>query len=252
MSYLVFSLTLQRFPSRIPCSIPAVVLAGEGMGPGEDGRPNPPKGGACFLPWQGRSVKTEFFDIVDDHDRVIGQAPRSACHGNPALVHRVAHVLVFNSRGELLLQKRGMNKDVQPGKWDTSVGGHLDPGECYIEAARREFQEELGVSGVPLTFLYHSRIRNSFESENVASFLAIYNGPIVFAESEIEEVRFWSAGAIETALGSDMFTPNFEEEWTMFLAWSRRYPARRGEGLGLCGGDSLPNLVAGEVFAGNE
>ena len=69
--------------------------------------------------------KTEFFDIVDDEDRVIGQAPRSQCHGDPRLVHRVAHVLVFNSRGELLLQKRSVTKDIQPGKWDTSVGGHL-------------------------------------------------------------------------------------------------------------------------------
>jgi len=167
-------------------------------------------------------VKTEIFDIVDDHDRVIGQAARSACHGNPALVHRVAHVLVFNSRDEMLLQKRSLNKDVQPGKWDTSVGGHLDPGETYLEAAKREFQEELGVAGVPLTFLYHSRIRNSFESENVASYLARYDGPIAFAESEIQEVRFWSAEAIKEALGSGIFTPNFEQEWAMYLDWSRR------------------------------
>ena len=69
--------------------------------------------------------KTEIFDIVDENDRVIGQAPRSECHGNPALVHRVAHVLVFNSRGELLLQKRSQAKDIQPGKWDTILGAYV-------------------------------------------------------------------------------------------------------------------------------
>jgi len=191
-------------------------------------------------------VKTEFFDIVDDNDQVIGQAPRSACHGNPALVHRVAHVLVFNTEGELLLQKRSKSKDVQPGKWDTSVGGHLDPGETYLEAARREFSEELGVSGVPLTFLYYSRIRNSFESENVASYLARFDGPVTFARDEIDEVRFWSTEAINATLGSGAFTPNFEDEWSMFLEWSRRYPARRGEGLGLCSGECLPNLVVAD------
>ena len=80
----------------------------------------------------------ELFEIVDDNDLVIGTAPRRECHGNPALVHRAAHVLVFNRAGQLLLQKRSASKDIQPGKWDTSVGGHLDPGENYLTAAVRE------------------------------------------------------------------------------------------------------------------
>ncbi len=88
----------------------------------------------------------EWFDIVDENDRVICQAPRSVCHGDPSLIHRVAHVLVFNRRGQLLLQKRSRSKDIQPGRWDTSVGGHLDPGEDYLEAAYREMREELGIS----------------------------------------------------------------------------------------------------------
>jgi len=75
------------------------------------------------------------------------------CHGNPALVHRAVHVLVVNAAGELLLQKRSARKDIQPGKWDTSVGGHLEPGESYFAAALREMREELGLSGLPLTFL---------------------------------------------------------------------------------------------------
>ena len=186
----------------------------------------------------------ELFEIVDDNDRPIGTAPRSACHGNPALIHRVAHVLVFNCREELLLQKRSRHKDIQPGRWDTSVGGHLAPGESYLQAARREMTEELGVSGVPLTFLYRSRIRNEIESENVGTFLARYNGKIRFAVQEIDEVRFWTPTEIEASLGSGVFTPNFEEEWRLFRAWNQRYPARGGEGLGLCTGDSFPDLFA--------
>src|SRR5512139_2732025 len=112
----------------------------------------------------------ELFDIVDDDDRVIGTAPRSACHGNPALVHRAVHVLVVNGTGELLLQKRSPRKDIQPGKWDTSVGGHLEPGETYHAAALREMAEELGLTGLPLTFLYHSKIRNEIEAENIATY----------------------------------------------------------------------------------
>ncbi len=163
----------------------------------------------------------EYFEIVDDQDRVIGRALRSACHGNPALVHRVAHVLVFNRDGALLLQKRSRNKDIQPGRWDTSVGGHLDPGEDYRQAAVREMAEELGVTGVPLTFLYHSRIRNDIESENVATFLTRHDGPFNFPQVEIEEIRFWSAAEIEEAVGTGVFTPNFEEEWRLYREWER-------------------------------
>jgi isopentenyl-diphosphate delta-isomerase type 1 len=187
--------------------------------------------------------KTELFDIVDDQDRVIGQAPRSQCHGNPSLIHRVAHVLVFNSQDQLLLQKRSMVKDVQPGRWDTSVGGHLEPGESYLEAAYREMNEELGIKGVPLTYLYSSKIRNDFESENVATYLALYDGKVSFPSDEIEEIGYWKAREIETALGTGLFTPNFEEEWAMLCDWNRRYPAALDRKVAFCAGDTFPDLL---------
>ncbi len=190
--------------------------------------------------------RTEIFEIVDDADRVIGTAPRRACHGDPTLVHRVAHVLLFNGAGELLLQKRSAYKDIQPGKWDTSVGGHLDPGEDYRQAALREMAEELGVVEVPLTFLYRSRIRNQIESENVATFLTRYDGEIRFPPEEIEAVRFWRTAEIEKALGTGLFTPNFEEEWRLWQDWNRRYPAAGGGRIAFCAGDIFPDLLAGE------
>jgi len=198
------------------------------------------------------SKKSEVFDIVDENDRVIGQAPRSECHGNPSLVHRVAHVLVFDRGGRLLLQKRSRNKDIQPGRWDTSVGGHLDPGESYLEAAYREAREELGLDGVALTYLYASRIRNEVESENVATYFARYDGEFRFAAEEIDEVRFWSAEEIEAALGTGVFTPNFEEEWAMWCRWNRRYPVHSDRGVAFCAGDSFPDLVAGFGRSGDE
>lgn len=162
----------------------------------------------------------ELFDIVDEQDRVIGQAPRSACHGNPDLVHRVAHVLVFNSAGQLLLQKRSMSKDVQPGRWDTSVGGHLDAGEDYQAAALREMGEELGIFDQPLSPLYSYPHRNSFESENVTSYWICYDGPVVFDVQEIETVAYFSAKEIAQMLGSGRLTPNFEYEWGLFVSWA--------------------------------
>lgn len=155
----------------------------------------------------------EWFEIVDENDQVIGKAPRSECHGNPDLVHRVAHVLVFNANQHLLLQKRSLSKDVQPGRWDTSVGGHLNPGETYHQAALREMEEELGIRTDLLVFLHAYKMRNDFESENVTTFLAHWNEEISPNPEEIETARFFSSEEIGKLLGKDFFTPNFEEEW---------------------------------------
>lgn len=159
---------------------------------------------------------SELIEIVDGKDRVIGTAPRSECHGNPSLVHRVVHVVVVNVRGEILLQKRSSDKDIQPGKWDTSVGGHLDAGEDYEQAACREMKEELGIEGYSLTRLYAYPLRNEIESENVTTYLCRYDGTIDFDPKEITEVRFWEPAEIEARLGSGIFTPNFEEEFGYF------------------------------------
>jgi isopentenyl-diphosphate delta-isomerase type 1 len=89
--------------------------------------------------------RDEIFDVVDEHDRVIGQAPRSEVHSR-RLRHRAVHVLIFNSRHELLVQKRAATKDKFPGCYDSSASGHVDSGEDYPACARRELREELGLS----------------------------------------------------------------------------------------------------------
>ena len=157
-------------------------------------------------------MSEELFDIVDENGVVIGTAPRSKCHGDPSLIHRTAHVFVFHPDGDhLLLQLRRMDKDIQPGKWDTSVGGHLDHGEDYETAARRELKEELGFSGnAELNFLFDDKIRNEIESENTRVYSIISEGPFSFQKSEIDDIRFWSFAEIdsELATGGRAFTPN--------------------------------------------
>ena len=147
---------------------------------------------------------------------MIGTAARSECHGNPDLWHRVSHVIVINSKGEILLQKRSKSKFIQPGKWDTSVGGHLDPGESYIEGAVREMKEELGIKEVPIRFLYKYVMSNEIETEIVSTFLVHWDGPIEFDQNEIDEVRAFSVEEIGRNLGTGFFTPNFEEEYGYF------------------------------------
>ena len=164
----------------------------------------------------------EHFDLVDQKDRVIGRAHRDEVHGNPDLVHRVVHVLVFNKRGEIYLQKRVSTKIVQPGKWDTSVGGHVDSGEEYLTAARREMEEELGITGVSLDFLYRYLHRNDFESEMVSTYLASWAGPITPDPSEIGDGRFWTLNEIDGA-DPEIFTPNFLEELERFRTWSANH-----------------------------
>lgn len=156
----------------------------------------------------------EWFEIVDEQDRVIGTARRRECHGNPALVHRTAHVVIRSRDGRILLQKRSASKDIQPGRWDTAVGGHLSPGETYAEAACREMAEEVGVRVPPeaLQHLFDSRIRNAVESENVRVFGVVHEGPFTPQASEVDAVRFWTAGEVAAALGTGVFTPNLEVE----------------------------------------
>lgn len=164
---------------------------------------------------------TEYFEIVNEQGAIIGRAPRAACHSDPSLIHRTAHVLVFNSKGDLFLQKRSMRKDIQPGKWDTSVGGHLAVGETYEEAARREMAEELGIRDVAFTYLYDYPMRNEIESENVRTYRCVYDRPVQLDPEEIDEGRFWSLEEIERNLGSGAFTPNFEEEFARYRGLKR-------------------------------
>jgi isopentenyldiphosphate isomerase len=112
----------------------------------------------------------------------------------------------------LYLQKRDINKDVQPGKWDTSVGGHVDTGEYYRDAAVRELEEELGIKGVDLKYLYKYRLRNDYESEYISSYHCLWDGEIKINVDEIEEGRFWRLDEIAEKIDSGIFTPNFIDE----------------------------------------
>ena len=163
------------------------------------------------------SAGDELLEVVDENGDVLKLAKRSEIHGNPSLIHRVVHVLVFDKKGRLLLQKRSLRKDVAPGKCDTSVGGHVTPGEDILEAAKREMKEELGISDCRLDYLYAYLFSNHIESELVSTFSCICNGKFFFNKDEIDEIAFWDMKNIIENLGKNVFSGNFEKEITTYL-----------------------------------
>ncbi len=166
-------------------------------------------------------MREEWFDLVDEDGNRTGRARRSECHGNPDLLHQAVHVFVVNGAGAVFLQKRSAAKDIQPGKWDTSVGGHVDAGEVPDAAALREAREELGIAEAEPAFLYSYLWRTAVESERIQSYWIRHEGPFTLHPEEIDEGRFWAVTEIDSALGSGVFTPNFETEWPRVRAYLR-------------------------------
>lgn len=159
----------------------------------------------------------ELLEVVDKDGNVIGLAERSELHHNPSLIHRVVHVLIFNKQGDLLLQKRSGKKDTEPGKWDTSVGGHINPGESYRDAAEREMKEELGAEECAMGFLYTYLFSNERESELVSTFSCVYEDNINFSREEIDEVRYWNLEEIKETIGKGILSSHFEKELQRYL-----------------------------------
>jgi len=162
-------------------------------------------------------ISIEYFPIVTEEGVVIGKASRAECHSGTFLLHPVIHLHVFNSQGELYLQKRAPDKDIQPGKWDTSVGGHVDYGEEIVVALLREVREELGMTDFNPIFLQRYKFVSDREAELVHSYYTIYDGDVQPDPVEISEGRFWKITDIENNLGKNVFTPNFESEYTKVI-----------------------------------
>ena len=142
------------------------------------------------------AMTEEYFDVVDEQDRVTGQLLRREVH-RLGLRHRAVHVLIYNQRGELFLQKRSMSKDCFPGTWDSSASGHLAPGETYDACALREVQEELGLT---LNETPERIMRLEACLETGQEFVWVYrtqsDGPFQLHPEEIETGGWFSPEAI--------------------------------------------------------
>ena len=165
--------------------------------------------------WLSQYGNDEWFDIVDREGRVVGRAPRGVCHSRPGYLHPVVHVHIMDNRDRIFLQKRSRKKEIQPGKWDTAIGGHIRSGEKIEEALKREAEEELGIKELAVQFVARYVWETEIESELVFMFLARYDREPAINRDEIEEGKFWKIKKIREKRGQNVFTPNFEHEFSL-------------------------------------
>jgi isopentenyl-diphosphate delta-isomerase type 1 len=132
-------------------------------------------------------VSEELLDVVDESDQVVGVKPRGEIHAK-GLMHRAVHILVFNDQKQLFIQKRAMNKDENPGLWDSSAAGHVDSGEDYLSCAIRELDEELDITVTsPLQFLFQLPPQPANGMEHSAVYTYVDNGPFQLQKEEIDD-----------------------------------------------------------------
>ncbi len=163
----------------------------------------------------GKSGHEEWLPMVDESGKITGQAPRSVFHSGTKMLHPVVHMHVIHPEGKLLLQKRSLDKLIQPGKWDTSVGGHIGIGETLDEALKRETSEEIGIKEFSAAFVKSYRWETEVEAELVYLFVCIdqVHGP--FQSNEADELKFWSKREMEKNTGTGIFTESLEHEYLL-------------------------------------
>jgi isopentenyldiphosphate isomerase/intracellular septation protein A len=159
----------------------------------------------------------EWLPVVDEKGAVTGKALRSACHNGSKLLHPVVHLHVLNASKHIYLQKRPENKLIQPGKWDTAVGGHIAFGENLETSLKRESWEEIGLKDFNAKLVGEYVFESDVERELVFTFITHDYKGIHLHTDEVTEGKFWSPKQIEQNLGKDVFTPNFELEYRKFF-----------------------------------
>ena len=158
-------------------------------------------------------TESEMVPIVEENGLVTGQASRAYVHGGSRLLHPVVHLHIVNRLGNLFIQKRSMNKDLLPGKWDTAVGGHVDYGELLETALYREALEELDFKDFNPVYLKTYVWESRRERELVNVFATVGDFQLSPSNEEVAEGRYWTMEEIEASIGDQIFTPNFENEF---------------------------------------
>ncbi len=174
-------------------------------------------GVAVFIPFVIRWVRawgTEFVPIVDEQGKIIGKAAREYVHGGSKALHPVVHVHLINPSGQIFLQQRSLKAKIQPGKWDTAVGGHVKWKETIEKALAREMFEETRLKPENSSLMANYVWKSEVESELVFSFVQLTDGQPRINPSEAEQGRWWTLEQISKS-PQELFTPNFLHELPM-------------------------------------
>ena len=162
------------------------------------------------------SDEEEWLPVVDEEGKISGKAKRSYCHNGSKTLHPVVHLHLIGSDKSIFLQKRATSKLVQPGKWDTAVGGHISFGETIEEALKREADEEIGLKNFEAKPVLKYRWDSEIESEMVYCFITNSGTPQIHNSEEVTEGKYWKFSDIQRNIGKGLFTPNFEHEFLLF------------------------------------
>lgn len=154
---------------------------------------------------------------VNKRDEVLGEMEKMAAHYEGVL-HRAFSILIFNDKGEMLLQQRAHSKYHSPGLWTNACCSHPQLNETYKDGAEERLMAELCFS-VPLKESYHFIYKTSFdngltEHEFDRVFIGTYNGDIRFNEDEVAAVKWITIEALYKALSSQ---PDDYTEWFKIL-----------------------------------
>jgi isopentenyldiphosphate isomerase len=158
-------------------------------------------------------------DVVDQADTPVGIIPRAEVFQKRANF-RVSHVLIFDSRGELLLQRLALSRNRNPGAWGSSVASYLFSSEDYLQAAQRRVRQELGISDLPLVPLGKTEMFDEGCLKFISVFQSRSEGPFRYDQSHIDRVEFVSIAEIFRLIesGSRIFTPTFLQVFRFYCS----------------------------------
>ena len=157
----------------------------------------------------------EFFPVVEPNGLVVARATREYCHSGAKPLHPVVHLHIIDRFSRIYLQKRPLFKKIQPGKWDTAVGGHVSYGEHLLEALYRESSEELGFSEFNPIHIVTYEFESEVEKELINVYAAVGHYELTPDPEELDGGQWWELADIDEGIGKGIFTPNFESEFQM-------------------------------------
>ncbi len=161
-------------------------------------------------------MSNELIDVVDDEDNVLRQVTWREMH-EKSLLHRSANIFVFNSKGMIFLHRRNRNLPLYPGMYDVKVGGIVQAGESYEDAALREMKEEAGIENVKLEYLFDLKFRSRQNNNNRKVYRCVYDGKITLQKEEVESGSFITIAEAKKMLDSGKLSPSAVHVFKEFL-----------------------------------